>query len=964
MSNLKDTSTGEPLGSTPKTSWWAPLLAAVVLVGAGTWAYWDSFDGAFVLDDETSIQRHPDMDPRMSMWELLKRNRPLPRISLAANYRRDYKRARAEQKSLTTDEIRMRPNPGENVWGYHLVNLIVHLAAGVTLLGVVRRTLLSPRLREQFAAAATPLAFLVALIWMVHPLNTGAVTYVVQRAEAMVGLFLLLTLYAAIRFFRTDKTASMVVWIVVATIAGVLGMASKEVMVVILPIVLAYDLIFVRWPWRRNPVRRLALYLPLACTYAVLIVGRHYASGGGGAGFGGKGGLGAMGYAWTQFTAVLRYLQLSFWPARQCLDHGWNLDYGWTPPTFWAGILPMLLVVALLAATVMALWRKPVVGFVGLWFFLILAPSSSILPIKDAIFEHRMYLPLAAVVSLVVCGAYWLLRKLTAKGGGASMAPLLTRMAVAVALLAALGLGVLTDRRNAVFASESGVWRDVIDQYPSNARAHNNLGKAVYYEGVKSHGKPDERIARAMEGMPPYQRAVELSKTYADPLYNIGVLCMSRADLADATRNRHLAKAAAAKAGRNSVTEREHQAAAARNARVVTEALAEAARVYERAREIRPAHTPTLNNLGGVYSRQARHDMALECFQKALDQSPLYTLAYVNKAVSLEAMDRRGEAIALLSKVVEDIPDFAQGHMALGELWMRAGKPSQAFKAYKRALAEDEGLVSANLNVGVLLLRSGRAKEAVVHLAKAVEKAPGRPDFRIELAEAYTLLGRYEEAAENFRRVLDAQPRASRAYTGLGRALAGMKDAVGATAALHKAIELNPKDAMAYNEMGKVMHAAGNFQAAVDYYVEAIALAPDYADARNNLGVAYAAMGRGDLAVPHYNSAIIKNPRHLVARNNLARLRATCPIPEVRNGEQAVRIAEKVCRDTGNSHPGYVSTLAAAYARVGRFPDAIKTARQGMGAALEMGQDAVVARIRAELSLYEANQPLTERRRR
>ena len=130
---------------------------------------------------------------------------------------------------------------GLNTWGYHAFNLGVHLLAALTLFGIVRRTLQSPRLRERFGQAATPLALGVALIWLVHPLQTQAVTYIIQRCESLMGLFFLLTLYCVIRGFQAARPAW---WHAAAALCCFLGMGCKQVMAGAPLLVLLYDVVF------------------------------------------------------------------------------------------------------------------------------------------------------------------------------------------------------------------------------------------------------------------------------------------------------------------------------------------------------------------------------------------------------------------------------------------------------------------------------------------------------------------------------------------------------------------------------------------------------------------------------------------------------------------------------------------------------------------------------------------------
>ena len=352
-------------------------LGLLVLV-AGVLVYCNSFDGSFVFDDGPDIVDKEEIRRLWPIWGHLARgSRPLVDLSLAINY-----------------------HIGQlDVWGYHAFNLVVHLLAGLTLFGVVRRTLLLEGLRSSFGRSAHWLALAVSLIWVVHPLQTESVTYVIQRAESMMGLFYLLTLYGVIRGSRSQWAWW---WYAGAGVACALGMSSKPVMITAPFVVLLYDRIFLSRSFAAVLRRRWGLYAVLVASWLVLArsgiiqgvlnpdprpptVGLGYQ------------GFSPMEYAFTQPGVILHYLRLSFWPHPLCLDYRWPVE---TAPLAIAA--PALVILALLALTVWALWRRPRLAFLGAWFFLVLAPTSSIIPIQDVAFEHRMYLPLAGVVVLVV----------------------------------------------------------------------------------------------------------------------------------------------------------------------------------------------------------------------------------------------------------------------------------------------------------------------------------------------------------------------------------------------------------------------------------------------------------------------------------------------------------------------------------------------------------------------------------
>ena len=378
----------------------------------------------------------------------------------------------------------------KGVWSYHLFNICVHAAAGFVLFGVVRRTLLSPQLSGRFAEAAAPLALVCATIWVVHPLQTQAVTYTVQRAESMMGLFYLLTVYCAI---RTLDSAPAKRWYIASVCACAAGMATKEVMVTAPVMVVLYDRTFALGSFSRAIRRRWRLYIALGATWMILVALAFTGPIGKSAGFGLKD-FTPLQYAATQCEVVFHYLRMSVAPYGQVLDYHWPIASGFAEVAPWAIGLGLLMAVAVWAL----LKSAPAAGFCGVWFFVILSPTSSFMPIKDVIFEHRMYLSLAGVIAGIVCGSYAsaraLLLKLRVNRGG-----LLAAGGVAVALvcIAVGALGLMTIRRNYDYRSTTAIWRDTIAKQPKNHRAHNNF--AIWL--VDAH-RLDEAIVHIKQAIP------------------------------------------------------------------------------------------------------------------------------------------------------------------------------------------------------------------------------------------------------------------------------------------------------------------------------------------------------------------------------------------------------------------------------------------------------------------------------
>jgi hypothetical protein len=417
----------------------APLL--IVLVGVA--AYANSVQGAMVLDDYSSIVQNPRVHHLWPIWHLLTdTTRPLVQLSFGINYALG----------------------GLQVLGYHLVNLAIHVCAALLLYGLIRRT-----------AQSTGLALSVALLWMVHPLQTESVTYLVQRAESMTGLWYLLTLYALARG-----------WCAVSVLACFAGMATKPVMMTAPLMAWLYDRVFLAGSWRAAWRMRRSYYLGLAGALVfcgvLLVTARHEYSWAAGFSLPQR----SIGdYALTQPGVILHYLRLVVWP------HPLVLDYAWPVATTWIKVLPPLAVLAMLGWLVWRAWRaQPAIGFLGMAAALLLLPTSSIIPITDLAQEHRMYLPLAPLLMLAVLG----LRRL--------------RIATLVVALAVPLCMVMTVQRNHDYRSELAIWEDTAHKRPQNWRAHNNLGVALAQQG------------RREEAFAHFSEALRLNPSDPDAFHN------------------------------------------------------------------------------------------------------------------------------------------------------------------------------------------------------------------------------------------------------------------------------------------------------------------------------------------------------------------------------------------------------------------------------------------------------------
>ncbi|MFO0819754.1 MAG: tetratricopeptide repeat protein [Pirellulales bacterium] len=372
--------------------------------------------------------------------------------------------------------------------GYHGVNIGIHCLAAVVLYLLVRRVLQQSGGPLTQGAAGGWIGLLCAAVWLAHPLQTGSVTYVVQRFESLMSLFILITLYTLL---RTDITTSTrYLWMSACVFASVLATFSKEVAIVLPVVAVAFDRIYLATNWRELLRRRGALHGAMAAVsvWAVYLSRTLLDQNSGiSAGFGNKA-ITPWQYLSSQPGVLLHYLKLSFWPNHLCLDYSWPVAR--SP---WEIYPAGLVILALLGITLWALWRHPKVGFLGLAFFVILAPTSSFVPLLDLAFEHRMYLPLASIVLLAILGSHWCLEKMKAN------IPYQRGVLAGCALAVLATLGGRTIARNEDYSSAVRMWKSVVAANPASHRAHLMLAANLINQGMLDEAEKHLRIALKIE---------------------------------------------------------------------------------------------------------------------------------------------------------------------------------------------------------------------------------------------------------------------------------------------------------------------------------------------------------------------------------------------------------------------------------------------------------------------------------
>ncbi|MEN6451062.1 MAG: tetratricopeptide repeat protein, partial [Thermoguttaceae bacterium] len=571
-------------------------LSAAMIVGVVALIYSNTFSVPFLFDDNPSIGGNQTIQQLWPIGPLLDppchgeavQRRPVVNVSLAINY------------AISKTEP----------WSYHAFNLVAHLSAALLLLGIVRRTLLRipgnpntpQRDLDHLAKNSLLLATLVALIWAVHPLLTEAVTYTIQRTEVLAGLFYLLALYCVL---RGSSSRHPLPWYTAAAVSCALAIGSKEAAISAPLVILLYDRVFLTASWRETFRRRWPLYVAMAASWAIpLVMLRHGHDGAAPFGHGRQ----ALDYLLAQFGVLSHYLRLCYWPCPLVVD------YGVYKPQTIGQILPYaLLIGTLVIGVILALRRQPWLGFLGVAFFAILAPSSGMVPILQQVAaEKRMYLPLAAVVIATVMSVYALGRRLLDRRWPQSEdQPAYVRRLQAGLLGAMLVLlGSMTYIRNHDYRAAITLWEDTVRKCPENARAQNNLGFAY------------ESIGLVEDAVICYRDALKLNIQPPTPHRNLGRALVKCGDVKEGLA---LLKKAVAFAPNDASAQADLGAA------LLSLGRAEDALPHlQKAVTLDPRSPDPHNNLGALLMRRGQFDQAIAQFRRALDLRPQFFEAQVN----------------------------------------------------------------------------------------------------------------------------------------------------------------------------------------------------------------------------------------------------------------------------------------------------------------------------------------------
>jgi tetratricopeptide (TPR) repeat protein len=668
----------------------------LIFIGVGGIIYSNTLNVPFYFDDFIAIVEDPYIRIAKLTWEEISPivnsygfylNRPVSTFTFALNY-----------------------YFGQyNVIGYHIVNIIIHVTTAILLFFVVQIICSYNQvcnLRFNSYGSADRIAFFTALLWLVHPLHTQSITYIVQRMNSMAAMFYMLSflLYLKGRLLlqHPDKSKlKPIFYFSGCAFSGIISIASKEIALTLPLFIILFELFF--FQKLSNIFSKKQLFWIIGGILFLGGVTVFYLDGNP---------LDRIleGYdhpdynftltqrLLTEFRVVIYYISLIFFPhpARLTLDHDYPLSHSLIDPS-----ITIISLLAIVVLNIFAVWiakKQPLTSFCILWFFGNLVLESSVLCL-DIIFEHRTYLPSMMVCFLVALAFYRYIYRY--------------RTFIFVFCSVLITLSAWTLQRNTIWGDEIKFWHDCVSKSPRNDRALINLGTALLYR---------EDYNQAIQS---FKKAVQINASKESAYYNMGIALKEQGKTEQAVIQ------------------------------------------FNKCIDINSNFSNAYIMLGGILLEQYQYEHAIKHFKAALNVSPLNHRAMNNIGNVYLNLNRPDKAIDYYKQVLKVAPHFKEVHNNWGNALMKKNMFKEAIPHFAEILRKNPNHVEANINMGAVLARLNKIDAAILHYKAALSAAPDNAEAHNNLGVLLVSKKEYNEASLHFQTAVQIRPDYIRAKTNL-----------------------------------------------------------------------------------------------------------------------------------------------------------------------------------------------------
>ena len=660
-------------------SWRTILLTSLLFAFIAAIIYSPSLQGDFVFDDRF-IQEKP----------LLHIERLSQVIDLIAFKDVSFTRT-VENRKITFISFALNYYfGGLNTFGYHLVNVTVHILNGLILFLLSYQILTLPLSEGGGRGNALKISFLGSLIWLTHPIQTQAVSYIYQRLTSLAALFFLLSLLCYIKG-RLNHTYKRLAFFVLSMLSGLLALFTKQNAATLPFFIIVSEFLFFQRHSFKLDKKKLGFLLLLIGGLFILTAGIYIDSD-----FFSRMAQCYQQRGWTplervltQLRVVIFYISLLIYPnpSRLNIDHDFAISPSLLSP--FTTFLSLLVILGSLAFALFFMKRNRLVSYAFLWFFGNLVIESSIIPL-ELVFEHRIYLPSMGLIILVVGLCFSLSKREWEKWVSGFI------------ILLIFLFSYWTYERASVWRGQFPLWMDAAKKSPYKARPHNALGYAYEY----NKGMLDEAISE-------YKHALAINPNYFKAHNNLGVAYAKKGMLDEAISE--YKKTLAIKP--RYVDAHNNLGVAYSRKGMFDEAIAE----YKRALSLKPRYPEAHFNLGNAYDKMKSFDKAIAEYKRALLLKPHYADARNNLGATYSSKGMFDEAISEYKQALAINPHHARAHFNLGTAYYKKGELDKAISEYKQAIVIKPDYGDAHNNLAVAYYSKGNYRLAIVHCDKAVE---------------------------------------------------------------------------------------------------------------------------------------------------------------------------------------------------------------------------------------------------